>query len=56
MIQVSMPGLDTHSIEFILLVEKLLDESLLKAGFARTVSGKGGPEASFTYRQIAIIT
>jgi len=48
-------GLDTHSIEFILLLEKRLDAALLPVGFGRTVSGKGGDRVVFEYRQIAVM-
>jgi hypothetical protein len=48
-------GLDTHSLDHIKLIERLLDQSLISAGYARSESSKGGGSVMFDYRQIAII-
>ena len=49
-------GLDTRSIRHIQLVEALVDQALLSAGYSRTESSKGGDKITFDYRQIAIIS
>lgn len=49
------PGLDSHSIEHIQLIEKQLDAALLPCGYARSETEKGGDKVVFSYWQCAII-
>lgn len=47
-------GLNQNQIEFIQHIEKELDDVLVKNGFVRTTTTKGGDLVVFNYRQFGM--